>query len=100
MFSSLNAFFLSPTLFQVHYFLNQLQSKAICEKSDETKQKDKESSKEKELLQRLKVQVCLHELKKSVQSTIRLYTFFPLVFLGETKKVIVVICHIVSGRRA
>ncbi|XP_056263113.1 kinesin family member 4 [Pseudoliparis swirei] len=41
---------------KVHYFLNQLQSKAICEKSDETKQKDKESSKEKELLQRLKVQ--------------------------------------------
>ncbi|TNN86865.1 Chromosome-associated kinesin KIF4 [Liparis tanakae] len=41
---------------KVHYLLNQLQSKPICEKSDETKQKDKESSKEKELLQRLKVQ--------------------------------------------
>ncbi|XP_034406150.1 kinesin family member 4 [Cyclopterus lumpus] len=41
---------------KVHYLLNQLQSNPICEKSDEAKQKDEESSKEKELLQRLKFQ--------------------------------------------
>uniref|UniRef100_A0A7N8YIG1 Kinesin family member 4 n=1 Tax=Mastacembelus armatus TaxID=205130 RepID=A0A7N8YIG1_9TELE len=44
---------------KVLYLLNQLQNKPICGVSDETKQKDEESSKEKELLQRLKVQVCL-----------------------------------------
>lgn len=48
---------------QVLYLLNQLQNKPICGESDETKQKDEESSQEKELLQRLKVQVCLHQLK-------------------------------------
>uniref|UniRef100_A0A7N8Y2E3 Kinesin family member 4 n=1 Tax=Mastacembelus armatus TaxID=205130 RepID=A0A7N8Y2E3_9TELE len=41
---------------KVLYLLNQLQNKPICGVSDETKQKDEESSKEKELLQRLKVQ--------------------------------------------
>uniref|UniRef100_A0A8C9ZTH2 Kinesin family member 4 n=1 Tax=Sander lucioperca TaxID=283035 RepID=A0A8C9ZTH2_SANLU len=41
---------------KVLYLLNQLQNKPICEESDETKQKDRESAKEKELLQRLKVQ--------------------------------------------
>uniref|UniRef100_A0A7N8WQA5 Kinesin-like protein n=1 Tax=Mastacembelus armatus TaxID=205130 RepID=A0A7N8WQA5_9TELE len=45
---------------KVLYLLNQLQNKPICGVSDETKQKDEESSKEKELLQRLKVQVCFH----------------------------------------
>lgn len=47
---------------QVLYLLNQLQNKPICEESSESKQKDEESSKEKELLQRLKLQVCLHRL--------------------------------------
>ncbi|XP_068585628.1 kinesin family member 4 [Cebidichthys violaceus] len=41
---------------KVHYLLNQLQSKPICEEPAETRQKDEESSKEKELLQRFKVQ--------------------------------------------
>uniref|UniRef100_A0A3B4ZCP2 Kinesin family member 4A n=1 Tax=Stegastes partitus TaxID=144197 RepID=A0A3B4ZCP2_9TELE len=41
---------------KVLYLLNQLQSKPIGGESDETQQKDEESSKEKELLQRLKVQ--------------------------------------------
>ncbi|XP_072231049.1 kinesin family member 4 [Leuresthes tenuis] len=40
---------------KVHYLLNQLQNKAICE-ADDTKRKDEASSKEEELLQRLKVQ--------------------------------------------
>lgn len=46
---------------QVLYLLNQLQDKPVCSESDETKQKAQESSKEKELLQRLKVQVCFHQ---------------------------------------
>ncbi|XP_034745087.1 kinesin family member 4 [Etheostoma cragini] len=41
---------------KVLYLLNQLQNKAVCEESDEAKQKDRETAKEKELLQRLKVQ--------------------------------------------
>ncbi|XP_061559067.1 LOW QUALITY PROTEIN: kinesin family member 4 [Phycodurus eques] len=41
---------------KVHYLLDQLQNKPVCGESDETEQKDEESSKEKELLQRLKVQ--------------------------------------------
>uniref|UniRef100_A0AAQ5ZNY2 Kinesin motor domain-containing protein n=1 Tax=Amphiprion ocellaris TaxID=80972 RepID=A0AAQ5ZNY2_AMPOC len=41
---------------KVLYLLNQLQSKPIGGESDETNQKDEESSKQKELLQRLKVQ--------------------------------------------
>lgn len=50
---------------QVLYLLNQLQSQPICSESDETKQKDEDSSKEKELLQRLNVQVCFHQLSVS-----------------------------------
>lgn len=45
---------------QVLYFLNQLQNKPLCGESDGTKPKDEGNSKEKELLQRLKVQVGLH----------------------------------------
>ncbi|XP_071316342.1 kinesin family member 4 [Trachinotus anak] len=41
---------------KVLYLLNQLQSKPVCVDSDKTMEKDEESSKEKELLQRLKVQ--------------------------------------------
>ncbi|XP_032388585.1 kinesin family member 4 [Etheostoma spectabile] len=41
---------------KVLYLLNQLQNRPVCEESDETKQKDRETAKEKELLQRLKVQ--------------------------------------------
>ncbi|XP_047463966.1 kinesin family member 4 [Mugil cephalus] len=41
---------------KVLYILNQLQNKPICAESDETQQKNEESSREKELLQRLKVQ--------------------------------------------
>ncbi|XP_035480062.1 kinesin family member 4 isoform X1 [Scophthalmus maximus] len=41
---------------KVLYLLNQLQSKPICGESDAMEQKDEESAKEKELLQRLKVQ--------------------------------------------
>ncbi|XP_018547982.1 kinesin family member 4 [Lates calcarifer] len=41
---------------KVLYLLNQLQNKPICGESDETKQKDEQSSKERELLQRLRVQ--------------------------------------------
>ncbi|XP_054611021.1 kinesin family member 4 isoform X2 [Dunckerocampus dactyliophorus] len=41
---------------KVLYLLNQLQNKPICGGSDETIQEDEESPKEKELLQRLKVQ--------------------------------------------
>ncbi|KAM9348795.1 kinesin family member 4 [Symphorus nematophorus] len=41
---------------KVLYLLNQLQNKPICGESEETEQKDEESPKEKELLQRLKVQ--------------------------------------------
>lgn len=42
---------------QVLYLLNQLQNKSIREELDETKQRE-ERSKERELQQRLKVQVC------------------------------------------
>lgn len=41
---------------KVLYLLNQLQNKPICEESEEPKQKEETSSKERELLQRLKVQ--------------------------------------------
>uniref|UniRef100_A0A665XB48 Chromosome-associated kinesin KIF4-like n=1 Tax=Echeneis naucrates TaxID=173247 RepID=A0A665XB48_ECHNA len=41
---------------KVLYLLNQLQNKPICGESDKTTEKDEESSKEKELLQRLRVQ--------------------------------------------
>ncbi|XP_035999264.1 kinesin family member 4 [Fundulus heteroclitus] len=41
---------------KVLYLLNQLQNKPICEESEETKQKEESRSKERELLQRLKVQ--------------------------------------------
>ncbi|KAM4726613.1 kinesin family member 4 [Anableps anableps] len=41
---------------KVLYLLNQLQNKPICEESEETKHKEETSSKERELLQRLKVQ--------------------------------------------
>lgn len=41
---------------KVLYFLNQLQNKPLCGESDGTKPKDEGNSKEKELLQRLKVQ--------------------------------------------
>ncbi|XP_029956848.1 kinesin family member 4 [Salarias fasciatus] len=47
---------------EVSYFLNQLKNKPACEEKNEAKQKDEESSKEKELLQRLRVQE--EELKK------------------------------------
>uniref|UniRef100_A0A4W6F3D1 Kinesin family member 4 n=1 Tax=Lates calcarifer TaxID=8187 RepID=A0A4W6F3D1_LATCA len=47
---------------KVLYLLNQLQNKPICGESDETKQKDEQSSKERELLQRLRVQVCVFNL--------------------------------------
>ncbi|XP_078142737.1 kinesin family member 4 isoform X3 [Centroberyx gerrardi] len=41
---------------KVLYFLNQLQNKPICGESDETMQKDEETSKERELLERLRFQ--------------------------------------------
>ncbi|XP_015226828.1 PREDICTED: chromosome-associated kinesin KIF4A isoform X1 [Cyprinodon variegatus] len=41
---------------KVLYLLNQLQNKPICEESEETRQEEETSSKERELLQRLKVQ--------------------------------------------
>ncbi|XP_028322542.1 kinesin family member 4 [Gouania willdenowi] len=41
---------------KVLYLLNQLQNKPICEETAETKQEDEQSSKDKELLQRLKLQ--------------------------------------------
>ncbi|XP_061596036.1 kinesin family member 4 [Cololabis saira] len=41
---------------KVHYLLNELQNKPICEESEETKLKDEPSAKEMELLQRLQVQ--------------------------------------------
>uniref|UniRef100_A0A3B5LAX4 Kinesin motor domain-containing protein n=1 Tax=Xiphophorus couchianus TaxID=32473 RepID=A0A3B5LAX4_9TELE len=41
---------------KVLYLLNQLQNKPICEESEEAKQEEETSSKERELLQRLKVQ--------------------------------------------
>uniref|UniRef100_A0A7N6BS51 Kinesin motor domain-containing protein n=1 Tax=Anabas testudineus TaxID=64144 RepID=A0A7N6BS51_ANATE len=64
---------------KVLYLLNQLQNKPIHEESDETKQKDEESSKEKELLQRLKVQVSMFVL------------FFPLQKLS--------LLHLASGKK-
>ncbi|XP_058484145.1 kinesin family member 4 [Solea solea] len=41
---------------KVCYLLNQLQNKPICNEPDNTKQQEEDSSKEKELLHRLKVQ--------------------------------------------
>uniref|UniRef100_A0A8C3B0N4 Kinesin family member 4 n=1 Tax=Cyclopterus lumpus TaxID=8103 RepID=A0A8C3B0N4_CYCLU len=78
---------------KVHYLLNQLQSNPICEKSDEAKQKDEESSKEKELLQRLKFQVCLNQLKRKVFNQQFDYISFPrfklsLLRLTSGKKVL------------
>ncbi|XP_031713116.1 kinesin family member 4 [Anarrhichthys ocellatus] len=66
---------------KVHYLLNQLQSKPICEEPAETKQTDEESAKEKELLQRLKVQE--EELEKLRELSERNQT---LVEQNETYK--------------
>uniref|UniRef100_A0A3P8VUP4 Kinesin family member 4 n=1 Tax=Cynoglossus semilaevis TaxID=244447 RepID=A0A3P8VUP4_CYNSE len=43
---------------KVLYLLNQLQNKPISNELDKTKEEDEETPREKELLQRLKVQVC------------------------------------------
>uniref|UniRef100_A0AAQ6AFE9 Kinesin motor domain-containing protein n=1 Tax=Amphiprion ocellaris TaxID=80972 RepID=A0AAQ6AFE9_AMPOC len=81
---------------KVLYLLNQLQSKPIGGESDETNQKDEESSKQKELLQRLKVQVCLQWVKSCVlnQPLSLLFSFFlrnhklSLLHLASGKKVL------------
>ncbi|XP_040908415.1 kinesin family member 4 [Toxotes jaculatrix] len=82
---------------KVLYLLNQLQSKPICGDSDETNQKDEESSKEKELLQRLKVQE--EELEKLralseqnqtlVEQNEQYRQKFSLLHLASGKKILV-----------
>ncbi|KAG8008289.1 Chromosome-associated kinesin KIF4 [Nibea albiflora] len=82
---------------KVLYLLNQLQSKPICAESDETKQKDEESLKEKELLQRLKVQEeeieKLRELseqnQKLVEQNEQYRQKFSLLHLASGKKILV-----------
>uniref|UniRef100_A0A8C7YLV8 Kinesin family member 4 n=1 Tax=Oryzias sinensis TaxID=183150 RepID=A0A8C7YLV8_9TELE len=49
---------------KVLYLLNQLQNKPICEESDDVKQRDEGRSKERELLQRLSVQVRMQKRKR------------------------------------
>uniref|UniRef100_A0AAQ6A652 Kinesin motor domain-containing protein n=1 Tax=Amphiprion ocellaris TaxID=80972 RepID=A0AAQ6A652_AMPOC len=85
---------------KVLYLLNQLQSKPIGGESDETNQKDEESSKQKELLQRLKVQVCLQWVKSCVlnQPLSLLFSFFLRnhveLFLKKLS-----LLHLASGKK-
>ncbi|CAK6970838.1 kinesin family member 4 [Scomber scombrus] len=80
---------------KVLYLLNQLQNKPICKESDETK-KEEESSKEKELLQRLKVQEeeleKLRELneqnQKLVEQNEQYRQKLSLLHLASTKKIL------------
>ncbi|XP_070773568.1 kinesin family member 4 isoform X1 [Enoplosus armatus] len=81
---------------KVLYLLNQLQNKPICGESDETKQKDEESSKENKLLQRLKVQEeeleKLRELseqnQKLVEQNEQYRQKLSLVHLASGKKIL------------
>uniref|UniRef100_A0AAQ6A392 Kinesin motor domain-containing protein n=1 Tax=Amphiprion ocellaris TaxID=80972 RepID=A0AAQ6A392_AMPOC len=84
---------------KVLYLLNQLQSKPIGGESDETNQKDEESSKQKELLQRLKVQVCLQWVKSCVlnQPLSLLFSFF---LRNHVELFLKVIFNIIIGGRA
>ncbi|XP_042286191.1 kinesin family member 4 [Thunnus maccoyii] len=82
---------------KVLYLLNQLQNKPICGESDETKQKEEESSKEKELLQRLKVQEeeleKLRELSEQNQQLVEQNEQYrqklSLLHLASAKKILV-----------
>uniref|UniRef100_A0A673BAG2 Chromosome-associated kinesin KIF4-like n=1 Tax=Sphaeramia orbicularis TaxID=375764 RepID=A0A673BAG2_9TELE len=78
---------------KVLYLLKQLQNKTICLDSDETSSTNEETSKEKELLQRLQVQVCLRifstfnrVLRRSVQTCI--LHKFALLHLASGKKIL------------
>ncbi|XP_036976300.1 kinesin family member 4 [Acanthopagrus latus] len=79
---------------KVFYLLNQLQSKAISEESDERKQTDEESSKENELLlERLKVkEEELRELseqnQKLVEENEQYRQKFSLLHLASSKKIL------------
>ncbi|KAM7374073.1 hypothetical protein PAMP_006750 [Pampus punctatissimus] len=81
---------------KVLYLLNQLQNKPICGESDETKHKEEESSKEKELLQRLKVQEeeleKLRELSEQNQKLVEQNEHYrqklSLLHLASVKKVL------------
>ncbi|KAG7223361.1 hypothetical protein INR49_015717, partial [Caranx melampygus] len=82
---------------KVLYLLNQLQSKPICGESDKTMEKEEESSKEKELLQRLKVQEeeleKLRELseqnQKLVEQNEQYRQKLSLLHLASGKKILV-----------
>ncbi|XP_022601602.1 chromosome-associated kinesin KIF4-like [Seriola dumerili] len=82
---------------KVLYLLNQLQSKPICGESDKTMEKDEESSKEKELLQRLQVQEeeleKLRELseqnQKLVEQNEQYRQKLSLLHLASGKKILV-----------
>ncbi|XP_070839122.1 kinesin family member 4 [Chaetodon trifascialis] len=79
---------------KVLYLLNQLQSKPIGRELDETKETDEQSSKEKELLQRLKVQEeeleKLRELSEQNQK---------LVEQNEQYRQKLSLLHLVSGKK-
>ncbi|CAN9501651.1 unnamed protein product [Ophioblennius macclurei] len=82
---------------KVLYLLNQLKSKPACEERKETSQKDEESSREKELLQRLKVQEeeleKLRELseqnQKLVEQNEQYRQKMSLLHLASGKKILV-----------
>ncbi|XP_042355928.1 kinesin family member 4 [Plectropomus leopardus] len=79
---------------KVLYLLNQLQSKPICEESDKTKQNDTESSKERELLQRLKLQE--EELEKLRELSEQNQT---LLEQTEQYKQKLSLLHLASGKK-
>ncbi|KAM4544719.1 kinesin family member 4 [Odontesthes bonariensis] len=81
---------------KVLYLLNQLQNQPICEASDDTKQKDEASSKEGELLQRLKVQeeeleklrALSEQNQKLVEQNEQYRQKLPLPHLTSRKKIL------------
>uniref|UniRef100_A0A665XCV1 Chromosome-associated kinesin KIF4-like n=1 Tax=Echeneis naucrates TaxID=173247 RepID=A0A665XCV1_ECHNA len=80
---------------KVLYLLNQLQNKPICGESDKTTEKDEESSKEKELLQRLRVQEeeleKLRELSEQNQKLVEQNEQYRQVFKDEIGGQLVII---------
>ncbi|KAM9729617.1 kinesin family member 4 [Menidia menidia] len=78
---------------KVHYLLNQLQNKPIFEESEEKKQREEASSKERELLQRLRLQEeeleKLRALSEQNQKLVEVYRQkLSLLHMASGKKVL------------
>ncbi|XP_017267971.1 kinesin family member 4 isoform X2 [Kryptolebias marmoratus] len=80
---------------KVLYFLNQLQNKPICEESAETREEEEQSSKERELLQRLKdeelekLRTLSEQNQKLMEQNEQYRQKLSLLHLASEKKVLV-----------